>query len=62
MNDFSMSSDEVMSLFVDYEVHACDGSIYTWDEFMSMLDEELARQWDDQQEWMDLGTYWDYTH
>ena len=49
-----MNKDEVMSLWTKYIRTGGWESLFTWDQMMSELDNELARQWDDQQEWMNI--------
>lgn len=51
MNElFTMDRDEVMNEFVAYEAEMMD-----YEAMMAAHDDELCRQWDDQQEWAEFA-------
>ena len=51
----NMSTSEVMSYFLDYE--QAGDRLYTRHELLAMhqAEDDLCRQWDDQQEWMEYA-------
>ena len=55
MNEiFTMDKDEVMAEFVAYEAEMMD-----YEAMMAAHDDELVRQWEDQEAWGDVSP-WDY--
>ena len=56
MNElFTMDKDEVMVEFEIYESEMMD-----YAAMMAAHYDELCRQWEDQENWADVGTPWDY--
>jgi hypothetical protein len=50
-----MHFSEIMDYFLEYE--RAGDRLYTWDELCAMhqAENDLCRQWDDQQEWMEYA-------